>query len=159
MAKKRNYWLIKSEPESYGIDDLARDGKTMWDGVRNYQSRNTMRDEMKVGDLVFYYHSNEKPPGIVGIAKVASEAYADPTQFDPHSRYFDPKATDEEPRWILVDFAFVTKFDEALPLDELKADPALEGMPLIRKGQRLSIQPVEAKHWKHLCKKAGWKEV
>lgn len=159
MAKKKQYWLIKSEPDVYGIEDLERDGKTPWDGVRNYQSRNTMRDDMKKGDLAFYYHSGTKTPGIVGVARVASDAYADPTQFDENGKYFDPKATEEEPRWQLVDFEFVARFDEILPLQDLKDDPKLEGMPLLQRGQRLSVQPVDPKHFKHICKRAGWEEI
>lgn len=153
MAKKK-YWLMKSEPDVYSIDDLARDGKTMWDGVRNYQARNLMRDEMQIGDGVLYYHSNAKPMAIVGLAKVCSDPYPDPTQFRA-GKYHDPKSTKEEPRWFLVDIEFVTKFDEELPLPFLRERPELEGMPLLRKGQRLSVQPVSARHWKTICKMAG----
>ena len=115
------YWLIKSEPDAYSIDDLERDGREMWDGIRNYQARNTMRDDMKIGDEVFFYHSNCKEPGIVGIARVASEPYPDPTQFDKKSKYFDPKSDKDNPRWCLVDIEFVRKTKRNLTLSEIKA--------------------------------------
>jgi predicted RNA-binding protein with PUA-like domain len=114
-------WLMKSEPETYSIDDLERDGREMWDGIRNYQAGNMMRDTMRIGDDVFFYHSNCKEPAIVGIAKVASEPYPDPTQFDPESKYFDPKSNADDPRWCLVDIQFVRKLARALTLTELKA--------------------------------------
>ena len=155
---KRKYWLLKSEPDAYSIDDLKRDGSTYWDGVRNYQARNFMRDDMKVGDGVLYYHSNCKPPGIVGIARVSREGYPDPTQFDEESHYYDPKATEEDPRWIVVDVEYVAKLDEPLSLPELKENPKLEGLPLLQKGQRLSVQPVDGKHWRHILKRAGVKD-
>ena len=141
------YWLMKSEPDAYSIDDLQRDGRDMWDGIRNYQARNMMRDDMRVGDEVFFYHSNCKEPGIVGIMKVASESYPDPTQFDPESKYFDPKSTAENPRWILVDVAFVRKLSRPVTLAELKAQDGLDGMVLLRRGNRLSVMPVEKGHW------------
>lgn len=141
------YWLMKSEPDAYSIDDLERDGRDMWDGIRNYQARNMMRDDMRVGDEVFFYHSNCREPGIVGIMKVASEPYPDPTQFDPESKYFDPKSTAEDPRWILVDVAFVRKLSRPVTLAELKAEDGLDGMILLRRGNRLSVMPVEEKHW------------
>ncbi len=159
MEKQRRYWLLKSEPESYSIDDLQRDGSTYWDGVRNYQARNFMRDDMKLGDGILYYHSNTKPPGIVGIARVSREGYPDPSQFDEKSHYFDSKSSEENPRWIVVDVEFVAKLDETLSLPELKKDSSLEGLPLLRKGQRLSVQPVDAKHWRHILKRAGVKEA
>ncbi|MEQ8458590.1 MAG: EVE domain-containing protein [Sandaracinaceae bacterium] len=157
MAKRR-YWLVKSEPDAYSIEDLERDGQAEWDGVRNYQARNSMRDDMAVGDLVLFYHSNAKPPGVAGVAKVATEAYPDPTQFDPKSKYHDPKATEEAPRWHLVDLSFVEKFDEVLGLDVLKehAD-ALEGMMVIKRGIRFSVQPVEKEHFRKVLKLAGAK--
>jgi len=139
MAKR--YWLMKSEPNTYSIDDLARDGRTHWDGVRNYQARNFMRDQMKVGDEVLFYHSNAEPPGVVGIARVVREGYPDHTARDPKSKYFDPKASDEAPRWFMVDVEFVEKFGEIVPLDTLKATPGLENM-LVTKKSRLSVQPV-----------------
>ena len=141
------YWLMKSEPDAYGIDDLARDRREPWDGIRNYQARNMMRDDMRIGDKVFFYHSNCKEPGIVGIAKVVSDAYPDPTQFDPESQYFDPKSSEEAPRWLLVDVEFIRKLKRTITLAELKAQPGLDGMILTRKGNRLSIMPVDKPHW------------
>jgi len=139
MAKR--YWLMKSEPSVYSIDDLARDGRTHWDGVRNYQARNFMRDQMKVGDEVLFYHSNAEPPGVVGIARVVREGYPDHTARDPNSKYYDPKASEEDPRWFMVDVEFVEKFDEIVSLDTLKSTPGLENM-LVTKKSRLSVQPV-----------------
>lgn len=144
----RRYWLMKSEPDVYSIDDLAEDGGTHWDGVRNYQARNFMRDDMKVGDRVLYYHSNAKPPGVAGIAEVSREAYPDFTQFDRKSKYFDEKASKDEPRWFMVDLKFVDRFDDIVTLDELKGDSELaEEMLVTQRGQRLSVQPVEKKHF------------
>src|SRR5690625_411312 len=114
------YWLMKSEPGSYSIDDLERDGRTHWDGVRNYQARNFMRDEMRPGDRVLFHHSNAKPPGVAGIAEVVREAYPDHTARDPKSRYFDPKASDDDPRWFMVDIAFVETFDRFVPIGTLR---------------------------------------
>jgi predicted RNA-binding protein with PUA-like domain len=144
------YWLMKSEPDAYSIDDLERDGRDMWDGIRNYQARNMMRDDMRVGDKVFFYHSNCKEPGIVGIAKVASKPYPDPTQFDPESKYYDPKSSEDDPRWLLVDVEFVRKLSRTITLAELKAQPLLDGMILLRRGNRLSIMPVDKAHWDHI---------
>ncbi len=144
------YWLMKSEPDAYSIDDLERDGREPWDGIRNYQARNTMRDEMKIGDEIFFYHSNCKEPGIVGIMEVASEPYPDPTQFDPQSKYYDPKSTEEDPRWCLVDVAFVRKMKRTITLAEIRETPGLDGLILTRKGNRLSIMPIEQKHWAKL---------
>jgi predicted RNA-binding protein with PUA-like domain len=141
------HWLMKSEPDAYSIDDLERDGRDMWDGIRNYQARNMMRDEMRVGDEVFFYHSNCKEPAIVGIAKVASKPYADPTQFDPESKYYDPKSGESDPRWCLVDVAFVRRLARPITLTELKATPGLDGLVLTRRGNRLSIMPVSDEHW------------
>ena len=141
------YWLIKSEPDAYSIDDLERDGREMWDGIRNYQARNTMRDDMKIGDEIFFYHSSCKVPGVVGIARVASDPYPDPTQFDKKSKYFDPKSNKENPRWCLVDIEFVRKTRRIITLAEIKAQKSLDGMILTRKGNRLSIMPVSEKHW------------
>jgi len=135
-------WLMKSEPDVYGYDDLERDGRTPWDGIRNYQARNFMRDEMKVGDRVLFYHSNTQPPGVAGLAEVVSEPYPDPTQFDPTSRYHDPKSTPEAPRWMLVDVAPQRRLPRLVTLAEIKADPALAELPLVRRGNRLSIMPV-----------------
>lgn len=157
MAKRaRKYWLMKSEPDVFGIADLERVGQEPWDGVRNYQARNFMRT-MQVDDLVLFYHSNAKPSGVAGVAKIAVEAHPDPTQFDPKSKYFDKKSTEESPRWDLVDVAFVEAFDEVLSLAELKADAALEEMWVTRKGMRISVTPVEKVHFKHVLKRAGAK--
>lgn len=145
-----NHWLMKSEPDTFSIDDLKRNRQEPWDGVRNYQARNFMRDDMRPGDEVFFYHSNCSVPGIVGIAQIATDAYPDPTQFDPESHYFDPASTRDKPRWMLVDVKFVRKLKRTISLPELKDDPLLAGMPLVRKGNRLSVMPVEAGHWKHI---------
>ncbi|MCC8626577.1 EVE domain-containing protein [Xanthomonas vesicatoria] len=152
MTARKRYWLMKSEPDTFSIDDLERVGTEPWNGVRNYQARNFMRDGMHVGDGVFFYHSNCKVPGIVGIAKVASAAYPDDTQFDPKSDYHDPKAGREDPRWMLVDVAFERKLTRTISLDEIKqhADALGEGFPLIARGNRLSILPVTAAQWKLL---------
>lgn len=145
------HWLIKSEPDVFSIDDLKRVRREPWTGVRNYQARNFMRDEMEVGDLALFYHSNAKPPGVAGIAKVAGKPYPDPLQFDPASDYFDPKAHPDQPRWMMVDFSFVEKFRRFVTLEELKADAALDGLLVTRRGTRLSITPVEAAHFEHIA--------
>lgn len=136
-----NYWLMKSEPDVYSFDDLERDGQTHWEGVRNYQARNFMR-EMKEGDYVLYYHSNAKEIGIIGVAEVIKEAYPDPFQFEETSKYYDPKATPEAPRWDCVDIRPVEKFKEILELAFLKDLPELENLPLVKRGNRLSVMPV-----------------
>lgn len=151
------HWLIKSEPDVFSIDHLAKVKREPWSGVRNYQARNFMRDDMKPGDLAIFYHSNATPPGPVGVARVVGEPYPDPTQFDKKSEYHDPKATREAPRWILVDFEFVAKFPSPVTLQQMKEDVALEGMLVLQKGTRLSITPVEARHFKRVCKLGGWK--
>jgi predicted RNA-binding protein with PUA-like domain len=145
-----NHWLMKSEPDAFSIDDLKRRRQEAWDGVRNYQARNFMRDGMRPGDKVFFYHSNCAVPGIIGIAEVATDAYPDPSQFDPDSKYFDPGSSRDKPRWMLVDVKFVRKLKRTISLDEMKNDPALAEMPLLRKGNRLSVMPVDAAHWKHI---------
>ena len=145
-----NHWLMKSEPDAFSIDDLKRRKQEAWDGVRNYQARNFMRDGMRPGDKVFFYHSNCAVPGIVGIAEVVTDAYPDPSQFDPKSKYFDPGSSRDNPRWMLVDVKFVKKLKRTISLDELKNDPALIDMPLLRKGNRLSVMPVDAAHWKYI---------
>lgn len=150
--RAKRYWLMKSEPDDFSIDDLEGVASEPWTGVRNYQARNYMRDDMKVGDEVLYYHSNAKPSGVVGIAKVSKEAYPDATQFDKKSKYFDPKATKEEPRWVHVELAFVKKFDRVVDLAELKGNPKLEEMLVIKRGQRLSIQPVDVEHFREVKK-------
>ncbi len=141
------YWLMKSEPDTYSIDDLKRDKREMWDGIRNYQARNMMRDDMQAGDKIFFYHSSCKEPAIVGIAKVASKPYPDPTQFDPDSKYFDPKSSEDDPRWCLVDVQFVRKMKRPITLGELKSHPGLDDMILTRRGNRLSIMPVTDDEW------------
>jgi len=146
------YWLMKSEPHVYSYDDLVSDGSTHWDGVRNYQARNFMRDDMKLGDLILYYHSNTKPPHIAGIAKICKEGYPDFTSFDPDSKYFDEKSTPENPRWIMVDIEPVMKLEEPISLQEVKENPLLQGMLLVKKGQRLSIQPVEESDFSTILK-------
>lgn len=148
------YWLMKSEPEEFSIDDLRRrPGRTEpWDGVRNYQARNMMRDEMRRGDQVFFYHSNCETPGIAGIAKIVREGHPDPTAFDPRDKHFDPKSDPDNPRWYLVDVQFVRKFKRVIPLSELKAESALEDLQLVRRGNRLSIMPVTKKQWEHILK-------
>lgn len=145
------FWLMKSEPEEFSIDDLAACGREPWTGVRNYQARNFMR-QMQVGDGVLFYHSNTQVPGIYGIAEVASTPYPDPTQFQKKSKYFDPKATREQPRWDLVDVRFVRKLARPVPLEEIRAhaDALGEEFALVRKGSRLSVMPVTAAQWKLL---------
>ncbi|MEM9207654.1 MAG: EVE domain-containing protein [Pseudomonadota bacterium] len=145
-------WLMKSEPDAYSIDDLERDQREPWDGIRNYQARNMMRDDMKIGDDVFFYHSNCKEPGIVGLAKIASEVYPDPTQFDPDSKYHDPKSDPDNPRWLLREVEFVRRLERTITLAELKAQSGLDGFVLLRKGNRLSIMPVDKKHWNRILK-------
>ena len=148
MAKRaRAYWLMKSEPEAFSIDDLKERGREPWDGVRNYQARNFMRD-MKVGDLVLFYHSNAKPPGVAGVGEIVAEAYPDPTQFDAKSKYFDSKSPSDEPRWSLVDVGFVERFDALVGLSALKAEPSLSEMRVVQKGSRLSVLPVEKGEFK-----------
>ena len=144
------HWLFKSEPDVFGIDDLAAlpNGTDHWDGVRNYQARNFMRDDMKVGDLGFFYHSNCKVPGIVGTVEIVREAYVDHTALDPESPYFDAKATPEAPRWVMVDVAFRERFAETVSLAALRERKGLGDMPLLQKGSRLSIMPVSSAHWR-----------
>lgn len=142
------YWLLKSEPDAYSIDDLQRaGGPAMWEGCRNYTVRNFFRDSMSIGDLAFFYHSNSDPSGIVGIMEVVSDAYPDPTQFDPKSRYYDPKSPAENPRWLLRDMLFKEKFKETISLARLRETPGLEDMQVNRKGQRLSVLPVTQDEW------------
>jgi predicted RNA-binding protein with PUA-like domain len=151
-----HYWLMKSEPDVYGIDTLQREKVGTWEGVRNYQARNHMRD-MRVGDLALFYHSNAKPSGVIGLARIHKEAYVDPTQFDPKSDYYDANSKPEAPRWERVDVAYAETFPRLVSLEELKNDPACEGMLVVRRGMRLSVQPVEKVHMKHVLKLAGSK--
>lgn len=152
IKKEMNYWLMKTEPEVYSIDDLkkAKNKTGHWDGVRNYQARNMMRDDMQKGDQVFFYHSNCKEPGIVGIARVVKQAYPDYTAFDPAQKYFDPKSDPQNPRWFMVDVQYVRKLKRCISLQELKAYKELEGMTLLRKGNRLSIMPVTEHEWQFI---------
>ena len=151
------YWLMKSEPGVYSFDDLLSDDgqQTMWDSIRNYQARNFMRDDMKVGDQVLFYHSNAKPPGVAGLAEVASQPYPDPTQFDPKHKYFDAKSDPENPRWILVDIRAVKELSRFVSLAELRESAKLSEMPLLQKGQRLSIQPVTLAQYREVLRIAG----
>ena len=150
----RRYWLLKSEPDVYSIDDLRRDGETLWEGVRNYQARNFLRDDLKPGDGVLYYHSNAKPPGVAGIARVSRAGYPDPTQFDPKSKYHDPKSNREDPRWFCVDVAFEAKLPRLVSLDEVRGEATLADMPLINRS-RLSVQPVTPEQWQIIQDMAG----
>jgi predicted RNA-binding protein with PUA-like domain len=153
MASERSYWLMKSEPEVFSIDDLERKKTTHWDGVRNFKARNYMRS-MRLGDGVFFYHSNANPKAIVGLARVSKEAYPDFTQYDEKSEYYEPKATKEKPYWYMVDLEFVRKLDEPLTLERLRGVKDLAGMALLKKGQRLSVQPVTGEEWKKICELA-----
>lgn len=147
------YWLMKSEPDCYSIDDLKQDTVEMWDGTRNYQVRNMMRDEMKMGDLALFYHSNAgKETGVVGLMEIVKEAYPDPTQFDPKSDHPDPKSDPEKPRWLCVDVKFKQKFREPLTLSELKLDPNFADMTVVQRGNRLSVMPVAKKHFDRVLK-------
>lgn len=148
-----HYWLMKSEPSTYGIDQLAaaRRKTDHWDGVRNYQARNFMR-EMKIGDQAFFYHSNCAEPGVVGIVEIAGEHYPDFTAFDPKSPYYDTKSSASNPRWYMVDVRFVRKIKETIPLSEIKQNPLLKELRLVRRGNRLSVMPVTAKEWKAILK-------
>jgi len=152
MAKNTAYWLMKTEPDTFSIDDLARRKTEPWDGVRNYQARNHMRS-MKVGDLVLFYHSNAKPPGVVGLAKISGPARPDPSSWNPKSPYFDAKSSPETPRWDLVEVEFVEKFPRIVALEELRAAPELEGMVVIQRS-RLSVQPVTPTHFAHVVRMA-----
>jgi len=145
------YWLMKSEPDEFGIEDLIRSDKqtTTWSGVRNFQARNFMRDDMKLGDLAFFYHSSCPAPGVVGTMKVVKAAYPDPTQFDPASDYFDPKSKPDSPTWVAVDLQFVKQFP-LVSLEALRKEPKLAEMRLLQKGNRLSVLPVNAAEWKRI---------
>ncbi|TLU64582.1 EVE domain-containing protein [Thalassotalea litorea] len=151
-----NYWLFKTEPDEFSIDDLAKVGPEgeCWEGIRNYQARNFMRDKVRVGDKVFIYHSSCKDVGIAGIGEIVKAAFPDPFQFNPTSKYFDEKSTQENPRWVAVQVAFIEKFDKLIPLSLLKQQPPLEDMVLVNRG-RLSIQPVEEKHWQFILALKG----
>ncbi|TKS60442.1 MAG: EVE domain-containing protein [Nitrospira sp.] len=151
MPQKRKYWLMKSEPSAFSLDDLAKSPAqtTCWDGVRNYQARNFMRS-MTVGDQVLFFHSNADPPAVVGIAEVVKTAYADPTQFDKKNKHYDPDSDPSIPRWETVDIKYVRKFSRSVPLDQLRKEIRLKGMVLLQKGSRLSVQPVSPLEWGHI---------
>jgi predicted RNA-binding protein with PUA-like domain len=153
-----HYWLFKSEPETFSIDHLAKKPKQTehWDGVRNYQVRNMLRDTIKVGDQAFFYHSNCTPPGIVGIMEIVRAGYPDFSAFDPESTYYDPKSQREAPRWFMVDVRFIKKFPRMLTLEEIKQHPLLENMLVARRGSRLSITPVTPKEWEIILKDTAW---
>lgn len=151
MSETR-YWLMKSEPDVFSIDDLKKDGETIWSGVRNYQARNFMMNEMKLGDKVLFYHSNAEPPGVAGLAVVSKLAEPDPTAFDKKSEYFESKATKENPRWFCVRVKFAEKFKNLVTLEKIKNDPMLRGMLVIKRGQRLSIQPVSKKDFDYIVR-------
>lgn len=146
------YWLMKSEPDVFSIDDLEKKKKSLWDGVRNYQARNFMINDMKIGDMVLFYHSNATPPGIAGLAKISAPAVPDKTALDKKSEYFDPKATPDNPRWFCVEVAYVKKFSKILTLDDIRKTKNLQSMLVIKKGQRLSIQPVTKNEYDTICK-------
>ena len=157
MARAKKYWLMKSEPDAFSFDDLmaAKKKTTFWDGIRNYQARNYMRDGMQVGDGVVFYHSNTKPPGVAGFAEVCHEAYGDPTQFDPGAKYFDPKSTEENPRWVAVEIKGELKVQDYVSLEDLRESKPLASMQILQRGNRLSITPVTAAEWKAIRKLAG----
>jgi predicted RNA-binding protein with PUA-like domain len=152
----RRYWLMKSEPDVYSIDHLAKQKRGSWDGVRNYQARNHMR-AMHEGDLVLFYHSSTQPPGVAGIARVCREAYPDPTQFDPKSDHYDPKSNPRDPRWSMVDVELIQKFQTLVTLEQMKSDRELSSMLVVRRGMRLSVQPVEHRHFARVLALAGAK--
>lgn len=156
MAKARRFWLVKSEPSAFSIQDLARLPRqtTCWDGVRNYQARNFMR-AMRVGDQVLFYHSSADPPAVVGIAEVVRTSYPDDTQFDKADSHYDPTSSQAQPRWDMIDLRHRETFPVAVPLDRLRREPKLKQMVLLRKGSRLSVQPVTASEWALVLKLAG----
>jgi predicted RNA-binding protein with PUA-like domain len=146
------YWLMKSEPDVFSIDDLKRmpNRTDKWEGVRNYQARNMMRDDMQPGDLAFFYHSNCKEPGIVGIMKIVRGGYPDHTAFDPDAKYYDPKSDPDNPRWYMVDVRYVRKLKRNITLSELRTHTGLSELPLLRRGNRLSVMPVDARQWDYI---------
>jgi len=154
MTQKRNYWLLKSEPTTYSLRDLKKEGETQWTGVRNYQARNFMRDDMKPGDPILFYHSNTQPPAIVGVGEVHSKSYPDPTQYNSKSEYYDPKATKREPRWFCVTISFLYEFKNPISLKTLKSSASFSDMLLTKKGSRLSVQPVSARHFNAILKQS-----
>ena len=157
MARATQYWLFKSEPDVFSIDDLKASPKktTYWEGVRNYQARNLLRDDIKKGDKVLYYHSRVQPIGVAGVARISRGGYPDPDQFDPTAKYHDPKSDPEDPRWYCVDVTWERTFDEVVPLAALKAEKALKDMMVVQRGARLSIQPVTKKEFETVLRMAG----
>jgi len=153
------YWLLKSDPETFGWKELERSPgkKTIWDGVRNYQARNLLRDGMSVGDLALFYHSQEEPPAVMGVVRVTKTGIADPTQFDRKSKYYDDGSSPEDPRWITVEIALERALPQPVPLPVMRGTPGLEDMVLLRRGSRLSVQPVTDKEWKIVLRLAGVK--
>ena len=151
-SQPARYWLLKSEPSAFAFDDLlaAPDRTTCWDGVRNYQARNFMRDDMRVGDRAFFYHSSTEPPAIVGVVEVVRAAYPDHTAFDPADPHHDPKSRPDAPTWVMVDIRAVERFARPIELDELRAADGLDGLELLRRGSRLSVQPVSEAHWQRV---------
>lgn len=151
-------WLVKSEPSTYSIDDFEREKKTLWEGVRNYQARNYLR-EMKKGERVLFYHSNAKEIGIVGVGKVSKEALPDPSQFDPKSKYYDEGSNESSPRWVCPELQFLHKFSKVLTRDELSAQRPLRDMVILQKGSRLSVTPVSEDEYQEICSLAGWNDA
>ncbi len=149
---QKNYWLMKSEPDAYSIEDFKKDKTTLWDGIRNYQARNIMMNDMQVGDEFIFYHSNAKPPGAAGLGTIAKPAQPDPTQFDKKSKYFDEKSPKDKPRWHCVTCKYKSTFKRFVPLPELKEVKSLSKMMLLKKGTRLSIQPVSKQEFETICK-------
>jgi predicted RNA-binding protein with PUA-like domain len=156
MPRAKHYWLVKTEPESYSIHDLAKAPKqtTFWDGVRNYQARNMLRDDFKLGDRVLIHHSSANPPAIVGVAEVVKEGYPDHTAWDPSDHHYDPKASPENPRWVMVDLKLVEIFERPIAMETLRAAPALANMELLKRGSRLSVQPVSKQEYETILKLA-----
>lgn len=149
-SHSKRFWLMKSEPGVYSIEDLGRDGSTPWNGVRNYQARNFMRDEMRVGDLVLFYHSNAQPPGVAGVGRICRAAYPDVSATDASSPYYDARSSAENPRWWMVDVEFVEQYPRVVSLEVMRADPALSGMLVFKRGMRLSVQPVAPEHFRRV---------
>ena len=157
MPAKTQYWLMKSEPSVYSIQDLQKAGTDLWDGVRNYQARNFMIHNMRVGDEVLFYHSNATPPGVAGLARVSKKAQPDPTAFDPKSKYYDPASRKNKPRWFCVEVQFKAVFKRLIPLEELRKEKPLSKMLLLKKGQRLSVMPITKAEYSHILKMSGHK--
>ncbi|EKD83063.1 MAG: hypothetical protein ACD_39C00909G0004 [uncultured bacterium] len=153
------YWLMKCEPSAYSITDLERDGSSSWEGVRNYQARNFMRDQMQAGDMALFYHSNAEPSGVAGVMKIARAGYPDHFAFTAGHKYYDARSTPDKPVWYMVDVAFVAKFACILPLQQIKAEPRLNGIMVAQQGSRLSVQPLSEEHFQVICEMAGLKKL